>query len=246
MRYGNRFAAFADQVRAATSPADMLMALQREITGLGFPNLIYEAMRPPSHEMRPPLFVTNYPADWVKHYISQRYELHDPVISYGQQAVVPFLWEDSYRGRSLTGTEAEVMNVAGEFGMRSGGVVPVQSPGGAGWAYLCVTSDMRQAEFARLFAEHAAEMLLLTCYMHEAFPPVSLRNEGAPVRRLTPREVDVLSWMAVGKTRQQAAYLMRISDQTAKDHLRRACQRLQASNTTHAVSIAVSRGLLRL
>ena len=240
---GGGFAEFVDQARGAKLPGDLLTPLRHEIERLGFPRVIYQSIRPFAPE---PLFVTNYPSEWVKHYIDQRYKFYDPVTNYARKATTPYLWEDSYRGRRLTRQEAEVMNVAGEFGMRSGGVIPLCSPGGAGWAYLCVNSGLSQIEFAKLFAETAPKLMLLASYLHEAFPPTAAGEEESAERRLTLREADILSWMAVGKTREQAARLMRISDHTAKDHLRRACRRLGASNTTHAVAIAVSRGLLRL
>jgi DNA-binding CsgD family transcriptional regulator len=239
-------ARFVDETRDAPAIQAMLGPLRREIARLGFAHMHYETMRPHLARPRPPAFINNYPAAWTERYIEQGYETFDPTMRHGRTAIRPFVWQDTWRGRIRTRSEARVMREAEEFGLRSGGFAPVHSPGGAGWAYLSVASDMAPAEFARLFAARAPTLLLLTAYLHEAFPPTSVHGTVAPIARLTPREVDILSWMARGKTRGEAATILGISEHTAKDHLERARRKLDASTATHAVAIALSQGQLRL
>jgi DNA-binding CsgD family transcriptional regulator len=68
-------------------------------------------------------------------------------------------------------------------------------------------------------------------------------DEAAPIR-LTPREIDVLTLTASGRTRDESAALLRISPATVKDHLQRASAKLGASNKTHAVALALQLGLI--
>jgi DNA-binding CsgD family transcriptional regulator len=75
--------------------------------------------------------------------------------------------------------------------------------------------------------------------LQEAFPHSSCAD--TTVAPLTSRQTDLLSWMARGKTREQAAVIVGIADTTTKEHLKRACLRLKAVNTMQAVAIAGSR-----
>ncbi|WP_132145215.1 response regulator [Luteibacter rhizovicinus] len=61
---------------------------------------------------------------------------------------------------------------------------------------------------------------------------------------LSPREVDVLRGVSSGLSNKVIARQLRISDQTVKDHMARIMSKLSASNRTHAITIALSRGII--
>jgi DNA-binding CsgD family transcriptional regulator len=68
-----------------------------------------------------------------------------------------------------------------------------------------------------------------------------LRNENIS---LTAREIECLTWAANGKTEEEIGMIIERSHETARFHLRNAVQKLNASNRTHAVALACSRGLI--
>jgi DNA-binding CsgD family transcriptional regulator len=61
---------------------------------------------------------------------------------------------------------------------------------------------------------------------------------------LTPREREVLSWAAQGKSASQIGEILRITKRTADEHARRAVRKLGAANRTHAVAIALRERLI--
>lgn len=61
---------------------------------------------------------------------------------------------------------------------------------------------------------------------------------------LTPREVDVLHGVATGLANKDIARELRISAQTVKDHMSRIMNKLSASNRSHAIAIALKRGII--
>lgn len=61
---------------------------------------------------------------------------------------------------------------------------------------------------------------------------------------ITPREVEVLQLLATGHTNQQIAQALVISKGTAKVHVERILRKLNASDRTQAVVLAIERGLL--
>lgn len=63
---------------------------------------------------------------------------------------------------------------------------------------------------------------------------------------LTPRELEVLQRIRDGHKNKQIADLLAISENTVNFHIKNIVQKLGANDRTHAVTIAVRRGLLGL
>lgn len=63
---------------------------------------------------------------------------------------------------------------------------------------------------------------------------------------LSPREVEVLQAAALGYSNRDIALQLRITEDTVKGHMRLIMDKLSANNRTHAVAIAVQRGILEL
>lgn len=61
---------------------------------------------------------------------------------------------------------------------------------------------------------------------------------------LTPREIQVLQCVAMGKPNKQIAQELSISEDTIKGHLRSIMDKLGANNRTHAVTLAIQRGII--
>lgn len=68
---------------------------------------------------------------------------------------------------------------------------------------------------------------------------------GRPLR-LSPRETEVMRWIACGKTSGDIARLLSITEDTVNAHVKNACLKLDAVNKTHATAIALSHGVIRL
>jgi DNA-binding NarL/FixJ family response regulator len=63
---------------------------------------------------------------------------------------------------------------------------------------------------------------------------------------LTPREIEVLRLVAEGNRNQDIATRLFISEDTVKSHLKNILLKLDATDRTQAVTIAVRRGVIRL
>ncbi|WP_007023174.1 helix-turn-helix transcriptional regulator [Saccharomonospora iraqiensis] len=69
-------------------------------------------------------------------------------------------------------------------------------------------------------------------------------GRAAPVPRLSSREVDVLSYVALGCTSAEAAHRLGLSSETVKAYLRSACRKLGVHTRHDAVATARRHGLL--
>ncbi len=61
---------------------------------------------------------------------------------------------------------------------------------------------------------------------------------------LTPKETEVLRWLSEGKSTSDIASILAICGRTVKFHVSNILRKLNAENRTHAVVIAIDRGLL--
>jgi DNA-binding CsgD family transcriptional regulator len=88
--------------------------------------------------------------------------------------------------------------------------------------------------------------------MHFMERAITLRGLRAPSvtetdeSNITLREREILGLAAKGKTSAEIAEALHISSLTAQTHIKNAIRKMQASNKTHAVSLAIARGLVRL
>jgi DNA-binding NarL/FixJ family response regulator len=78
-------------------------------------------------------------------------------------------------------------------------------------------------------------------------PEVAERlSEYFPQVALTPREVEVLSYVARGLANKEIAHKLGTANGTIKMHVQNILEKLGASDRTHAVTIAIERGILHL
>ena len=63
---------------------------------------------------------------------------------------------------------------------------------------------------------------------------------------LSEREIEILRGVAAGKSNKLIALELRIAENTVKAHMRRILPKLEANDRTHAVTIALKRGILDL
>jgi DNA-binding NarL/FixJ family response regulator len=70
--------------------------------------------------------------------------------------------------------------------------------------------------------------------------------EHAADDALTPREIDVLRLVAVGNANKEIGALLSMTEVTVKSHVKNILSKLGANDRTHAVTIALKRGIIDL
>jgi two-component system NarL family response regulator len=75
---------------------------------------------------------------------------------------------------------------------------------------------------------------------------LALIEERSQRRALTPREQEILEMLAKGLTNKEIGAALEISHLTARNMLKRACAKLDASDRTEATRIAIERGIIVL
>lgn len=100
--------------------------------------------------------------------------------------------------------------------------------------------DLVRAELLDAIRAVSRGKLYVPVAVASKLPPLLSRDE------LTPREAEVLRHAGHGLSNKEIAAAMHISDLTVKAHLQNAFSKLDARDRTHAVTIALKRGLFEL
>lgn len=194
--------------------------------------------RPRMRGSKPDVLLDAWPEGWAEHYREAGLYRHDAVADYSLVAQDVFAWNEVPETYFSEDPKAAAINDdAAEFDMCEGLCVPLPLAVGMGSVWMGASRfervpGLRRA--VRLLAYHVAQAV-------ESLPPLP---DGVQV--LTVRELDVLSWVAVGKTTLDIAAILNISEHTVGEHLKNTRRKLGTSNTTHSTVRALQLGLLRL
>lgn len=144
-----------------------------------------------------------------------------------------------------TGTDA-VIAIRGEFPRArivmlttSEGDVEIQRALSAGVAAYVLKSVSRDELLDVIRKVHHGHRCIPTCIATKV-------AEYVGSEPLTPREEQILLLVRDGLRNKQIAYNLSISETTVSFHIKNIVEKLQASDRTHAVTIAFRRGLLQM
>ena len=82
----------------------------------------------------------------------------------------------------------------------------------------------------------------------ELFHDLSLLGKDVEtlITPLSPRETEILRYIAEGNSNKRIAYALGIGEQTIKNHITSIMRKLNANDRTHAVVLAIRKGWLKI
>lgn len=100
-------------------------------------------------------------------------------------------------------------------------------------------------KIARYYPSNTAIMLSAGPNDEESFDVPSMGKDMKSIAGpITYRETQILNYIANGHTNKQIAYILRISEQTIKNHVSAILRKLHANDRAHAVALAMRDGWL--
>lgn len=190
---------------------------------------------------KPPLCVHRFPQAWQERYYAEGYYKDDPVIRTGLRSVLPVRWSELER--SATGRAQRIFAEAREHGLKAGVSVAVHGDART-FSMLSLTFPEEGEATERHIDAHVHQVHLLVLHLHAAARRIEAATApAAATAALTPREQEVLRWMANGKTYGQIGDILGITERTVREHLDRAANKLGVDSKVQLVAEAVARGL---
>jgi len=226
-----------ETVEGASVPGDMQTAIEvlREIFGVH--HMVYHWVSAAGQQYG----CGTYSPAWVARYLERDYLRIDPVVTGCMQHFQPVDWKQlDWSGKAQRAFQADA--IAHGVG-RQGFSIPIRGPNGQ-FALFTVNHDADDATWAAFEQRHRRDLILIAHYFNSKALEFEPGRTPPTAQALSPREVDALTLLAMGYSRAQVAASLSISEHTLRDYIESARLKLGASNTTHAVARAISRGLI--
>lgn len=211
------------------------------MAAFGFDRLLYGFTRfRTSHglgNLEDTLILSNHDHAYLEGFVGDGLYNHAPMVKWAAQNQGACSWsrvEAQVLSGQLTQTERRVLEFNLRFDVRAGYSisfpdVTVRAKGAIG---LCAARGITQAEVDQIWDRHGREIMVLNNIAHLricSMPYATAR------RALTPRQREVLEWVAEGKTTADIATIMGLTAATVEKHLRLAREALDVDTTAQAV-----------
>ncbi len=164
---------------------------------------------------------------------------HDPIRKQVRLHPEPFFWSEIGELRDLDEEEQAFLDGFVALGARDGLAIPVFGPHGRN-GYVSIALEPSRSSFSdadlREFQVVAQMAHQRFC---ELFKPDLVENIS-----LSRREIEILEWVARGKSKPVIADILAISPNTVDTHLRRIYQKFDVTDRTMAALRGIGCGLI--
>lgn len=185
--------------------------------------------------------ISNYHPEWQSDYFKSGYLAIDPIIRRAKSLKRAFTWSSEQQTFRLSKAERSFFSRAAAFGIRSGITVPIKAAHGS-MAMFTLASEKPAIDMDREIdpVEAASAVAQLHARINLADPTPSVEE---PIS-LDPKGAAYLSWIAVGKTMEEAADLEGVKYNSVRVKIAEAKKRFDVHTLTHLTAVAIRRKLI--
>lgn len=179
----------------------------------------------------------SYPVELMSIYITNQWNNIDPLHKENFTHFQLQYWSDTFRKH---GAPKNMRAVFDDFNIKEGYAHGVRNICGNKGSIFCFAAE-------KIKKEKRTERILelLVPHYHETLTRILAKSNG-DTTILSPREKEILQWLACGKSTWDISTILKISERTVKFHIKNIMQKLGAVNRTHAVAIALQGALIEL
>ena len=232
---------FLEQSAEAESNEALCKAFQAFVEGFGVEAFGYQVLPSPfdASDTSVDFEFNTFPEAVQAVYFEERLFEHDPVTSRAATALHPQFWFEIEQTLPGTRFSQRLFALLRESGFEDGFTIPVFGPYGLAAFVAC-------GRLSGPFELSEIELHMLQLASQELYSrTIMLRDSDAPAPpHLSEREVEILQWLARGKSNAVIAAILGVSPHTVDTIMRRAFVKLQASNRIEAVLKALRLGLI--
>jgi LuxR family transcriptional regulator, activator of conjugal transfer of Ti plasmids len=185
--------------------------------------------------------VSSYPKEWQELYIEREYIRVDPVVTRAKHGPPIFAWSAVEARRSGRRDVIKFYADAERFGIRSG--ISISIPVGFTERMVFTLATGRATSDLGDDIDPVTAAVSVA-FVHSRLAQATGDTSLASGIRLSPREAECLRWFAEGTSMPDIALMLGIAYRSVRSYLDEATQKLGASNTRQAASIAIRLGLI--
>jgi LuxR family quorum sensing-dependent transcriptional regulator len=216
--------------------------LEADFSGLinrnGFHTSIMTRLPVAGTDVEPLVISNRWPPSWSDRYREQAYFADDPVSAWSLTRNRAFRWSDAQATRK-DARARQIQAESRDVGLVDGLGFPIRNS-----AHMQAVISLGTSERVDLSLGEIALLEIAANYFFLRGQDLMSRPHR-PRGRLSPREREILHWCCAGKSAWEIGQILSIAEGTVKLHRKAAIRKLDASNTTHAITIAISTGELQ-
>lgn len=185
------------------------------------------------------LQINNYSKAWNQLYEKQRYSKIDPVIAHCNHSMLPIVWS-----KELFSQTPELWLSLQQHGLRHGWSQSFHHAESGLCTSLSLSRKNGPLSSLELY-EHFGYMFYVTSHLSDLFARTLPKRADKPCKpRLSPRELEVLKFSAVGKTAYEISRILCLSERTVNYHVQNVILKLNVCNKISAVIAATRIGII--
>ncbi|MFC6338645.1 hypothetical protein GIR22_02935 [Pseudomonas sp. CCM 7891] len=211
------------------SQEEYTKVLGRTFAQIGIDKFSYVYLNPTPFENPRISIHSNYPAEWVDTYRQNSLYKSDPVMANSAITSTPFFWDEI---PEEIGISNKLFKQSTSYGIKQGFTVPLHDPGRA-FGSLHLTSEENNPDFVPIVRSNMLIIKALSIIAHQ-HRPIDDISTGITIK-LTPREVEFLHWLTLGKNYKEIGLIMYISERTVKFHAKQITEKLDCINVKQAM-----------
>ncbi|QHQ36869.1 LuxR family transcriptional regulator [Algicella marina] len=233
---------FLKDVGAATWSEPLWTGLIEFCSQMGFPMVAYHHLPPmgATDEGRVRVVSHGYPGDWTEKYIRSKLFRIDPMPAVAFRQEMPVYWSEVINERGHGDKERAFLANLSQAGLGDGLAIPAFGPGGRN-GYFGLGFGGARIETGR------GTRTILQCACQAAHQRYCiLMRESLPVPpALSQREIEILEWVARGKSNTVIADILGLSSHTVDAYLRRVFVKLGTTDRITAAIRGLGMGVIR-
>jgi DNA-binding CsgD family transcriptional regulator len=234
---------FISKTNSATSQEEVFALFRAALREMGYDRVVYSLLtdhpsigRKAGHGV-----MGNYPQDWMDYYMKNGYFHKDPIPKHAFTTPEAYTWNHVVETCSISSKQRRLMCEAQEAQLNSGAAVAIHGPNfevaGVGLASTVgeINPDKNMLSIIRALSHQ----------FHSAYSQFDLVDRK-PQKSLylTPREREVLSYSAEGKSVSVIASILSVADGTVKFHLQNIYNKVDVTTRQQAIVKAIRLGLI--
>lgn len=186
------------------------------------------------------IVLTNHTPAYRKGFVEDGLYRHAPMVRWALENEGHCSWRalaEQISQGSLDEKAAKVVAFNLQHKVHAGYTISFQSVShrAKGAISLTTRAELNQDDADAIWAEHGQDIVLLNNLVHLKIMTLPLPLAG---QKLTPRQREALEWVGDGKTMQDIAMIMGLTQATIEKHLRLARDTLNVETTAQAVAKA--------
>ncbi|WP_321492070.1 LuxR C-terminal-related transcriptional regulator [uncultured Desulfobacter sp.] len=187
--------------------------------------------------------ISGFPEEWEARYARKDYYLDDNVAHTAFVKPGLIYWPDYIKIPGLdderNDKSSRIMDEASSMGLEDGWLYSLRGNLSTEAAIISLSGKKfkKKGRFQKILE-------YLAPHLGQAVKGIIQGRENGLRANLTPRETEILSWTAAGKTAWEISQILNISQRTVEFHMGNVLKKLDAVNACQAVAIGLTSGLI--